>query len=91
MAEAFGRIQSGGAINKDEEARFKKCLPPTDSKKFKLKKACKYAKGFLDRLDTLGFKPEEVGIQNKSWSYGKNQIRLQRGDTKNIRALHIEW
>lgn len=89
MAEAFGRMQSGGAINKDEEARFKKMSPTsTDSKEIQAQKLANMQKVFLDRLDTLGFKPEEVGIQKQELSYGKKSDSTPKeGDTKEYQGV----
>jgi hypothetical protein len=70
-AEAFGRMQSGGAINKDEEARFLRMAPrPTDSLKIQRSKLANQQKLFADRLNTLGFTPEEAGLSLKEISYG---------------------
>lgn len=56
MVEAFGRMQSGGAINKDEEARFAKSLPTwKDSPEIKAQKLNDAAKLIEDRMKTLGF------------------------------------
>jgi hypothetical protein len=61
-AEAFGRMQSGGAINKDEEERFKRMGPgPTDSVEMQAKKLAAQKKVFEDRLKTLGFSADEIG------------------------------
>jgi len=69
-AEAFGRMQSGGAINKDEEARFIAMGPrPTDSPAIQADKLKKQKALFEDRLKTLGFSPDEIG-KNFSLAYG---------------------
>lgn len=60
-AEAFGRMQSGGAINKDEEARFKNMVRATgDDTKMTLQKIADNRKEAHARLTTLGFSPQEV-------------------------------
>lgn len=70
-AEAFGRMQSGGAINKDEEKRFKRMAPTlNDSKKIQREKLVKMQKLFVDRLQTLGFSPEQAGVEVKDIKYG---------------------
>lgn len=70
-AEAFGRMQSGGAINKDEEARFKRMAPTaTDSKAVQKQKLEKMQALFGDRLRTLGFTADEAGVPLKPIAYG---------------------
>lgn len=69
--EAYGRMQSGGAINKDEEARFEKTLPrTTDSKDIQRKKLLTQRDEMISRLKTLGFTPEQVGYEPRSFNYG---------------------
>ena len=69
--EAYGRMQSGGAINKDEEARFEKTLPRiTDSKDIQRKKLLTQKDEMISRLKTLGFTPEQVGYEPRSFNYG---------------------
>jgi hypothetical protein len=64
VAEAFGRLQSGGAINKQEEARFLAMLPrPTDSTAIQVKKLRDAELEFASRLQNSGFSGEEFGIQ----------------------------
>lgn len=71
-AEAYGRMQSGGAINKEEEVRFLKMLPrSTDSKEMQRLKLTKQREEMLSRLNTLGFKPSDIGYQPKEFAYGK--------------------
>jgi len=61
-AEAFGRMQSGGAINKDEEKRFIAAGPGiADSKEIQSRKLEKQKQMFEDRAKTLGFTPNEAG------------------------------
>jgi len=63
-AEAFGRMQSGGAINKDEEERFLKMLPrATDSAQMQKQKLENQKNEMISRLKTLGFTPEEAGYK----------------------------
>lgn len=70
-AETFGRMQSGGAINKDEEKRFLAMAPkPTDSKEQQRKKLEQMQRIYSDRLNTLGFTPEEAGVEFKPIAYG---------------------
>lgn len=76
--EAYGRMQSGGAINKDEEARFEKTLPgKLDSKDMQRTKILKQRDEMLSRLKTLGFTPEEIGYQPKDFNYGKLKQKRQ--------------
>ena len=58
-AEAFGRIQSGGAINKDEEERFLAMGPNVfDSAEMQQKKLNKQQAEFDARLRAAGVDPE---------------------------------
>ena len=60
-AEAFGRMQSGGAINKDEEDRFRAMAPGvTDSKEMQKRKMQKLREMFESRMQTLGVDPAAV-------------------------------
>lgn len=71
--EAYGRMQSGGAINKDEEDKFEKTLPrSSDSKEMQRKKILTQRDEMLSRLKTLGFTPEQVNYQPKDFNYGKS-------------------
>jgi hypothetical protein len=77
-AEAFGRMQSGGAINKDEEKRFIGMLPKTtDSKEMQRKKILAQRDEMVSRLKTLGFTPEEAGYAPKQFTYGASKEELQ--------------
>ena len=70
--EAYGRMQSGGAINKEEESSFKKTLPRSgESPEQQRSKIITQREEMLSRLKTLGFKPEELGYEPKAFSYGK--------------------
>lgn len=72
-AEAFGRMQSGGAINKDEEKRFLAMLPrSTDSKEMQRQKIIDQRNEMISRLKTLGFTPEQAGYQPKEFNYGSS-------------------
>lgn len=71
--EAYGRMQSGGAINKEEESKFEKTLPgKTDSKDIQRKKLVAQREEMVSRLKTLGFTPEQVGIQPLDFKYGSS-------------------
>lgn len=73
-AEAYGRMQSGGAINKDEETRFLKMLPrSTDTKEMQRKKLVDQRNEMVSRLKTLGFTPEEAGYSPKEFKYGATE------------------
>lgn len=57
-AEAFGRLQSGGAINKDEEDRFMAMAPGiTDDEDMQRRKLQKMRLMFESRAKTLGVDP----------------------------------
>jgi len=69
--EALGRMQSGGAITKDEEIKFKKMAPgATDSQEIQRKKLARLQSEMAQRLETLGFKPEEIGLAVRDIKYG---------------------
>ena len=58
-AEMFGRLQSGGAINKQEEERFIAMGPrPSDSKELAAQKLEAQKAAIQDRLNILGATPE---------------------------------
>lgn len=63
FAEAYGRMQSGGAINADEEKRFKRLAPgPLDSPEMQKNKMANMRKVFMDRAKTIlgdNFKPDD--------------------------------
>lgn len=60
-AEMFGRKQSGGAINEDEEARFMDMLPRvTDSKDIQKKKMRQVRREFEDVMKDLGRDPNQL-------------------------------
>lgn len=60
-AESYGRMQSGGAINKDEEARFKNMIRALgDDGKRTLSKISEARREADSRFETLGFKSSEV-------------------------------
>lgn len=87
-AEAYGRMQSGGAINKEEEERFLKMLPrATDSKEIQRKKLLSQRDEMISRLKTLGFTPEEAGYQATEFKYGKSEA--QRDPKKDEEA--VKW
>lgn len=59
--EAIGRMQSGGAIQKDEAERFRKLIPKvTDSEEMQWEKLQKMQKEMDQRLSRFGLKPEDV-------------------------------
>lgn len=71
--EAYGRMQSGGAINKDEEKRFSDTLPTArDSADIQRKKILAQRAEMLSRLKTLGFSPEDIGYKPAEFKYGLN-------------------
>lgn len=61
--EALGRMQSGGAISKEEEMRFKGMAPKaTDNLEMQRKKLKFLQSEMSSRLGTLGFQPADVGL-----------------------------
>lgn len=97
--EAYGRMQSGGAINKEEEKRFEATLPKTsDAKEMQRNKILKQRDEMISRLKTLGFTPEQVGYEPKSFSYGspkqsgsKPKQIIQNGHTYILNELTGEY
>ncbi len=73
--EALGRMQSGGAIQNDEAARFRKMAPTAmDSNEMQLKKLTLLQNEFGQRLQTLGFKPEDFNLAYSTPGQSENQI-----------------
>lgn len=59
--EALGRMQSGGAINKEESARFRKMVPgPMDSSEIQQKKLQTMEAELASRAKNMGFSKEEL-------------------------------
>ncbi len=82
--EAYGRMQSGGAINKEEESRFEKTLPGlTDSKEIQRKKLMAQKAEMISRLKTLGFTPEQAGYEPKDFKYGSEARKQPKTITQN--------
>lgn len=86
--EALGRMQSGGAINHDEAARFRKMRPTvSDSSEMQKKKLLTLQNEMGSRLKTLGFQPEELGLaaipkEKKSKQVVKKFVSPSTGKTK---------
>lgn len=93
--EAYGRMQSGGAINKEEEARFEKTLPrPSDSVEIQRQKLIKQKEEMVARLKTLGFTPEQADVKVKDYQYGKSQkpkTVVQNGHTYTLNEQTGEY
>lgn len=88
--EAYGRMQSGGAINKDEEARFEKTLPgKTDTKEIQRKKILSQRNEMISRLRTLGFTPEDSGYEPKDFNYGSNKKDKPKQITQNGHVYNL--
>ena len=69
-AENFGRLQSGGAVNKDEEARFIEMLPKwTDSPEMQERKLAKLEAEMRARIGGEGVNADE-------------QLRMRGGNTQ---------
>jgi hypothetical protein len=65
-SEAIDRLQSGGAINKEEEARFRAMAPTLwDSAEMQKYKINKMREEMTSRLGTFGYQPGDVGLNNK--------------------------
>lgn len=59
--EAIGRMQSGGAINNDEAARFRKMAPTfSDSDEMQQKKIAEIYREMALRVKSLGANPDDV-------------------------------
>lgn len=90
--EAYGRMQSGGAINKDEEARFEKTLPrSTDDKEMQRKKILTQRDEMISRLKTLGFTPNDVGYTLRDFEYGKNKTEPISQPTGAENSKAMKW
>lgn len=88
FSEALGRLQSGGAIGKDEEARFKSMAPTAfDSPEIRAVKLKQLKEELGARLQTLGFKSEELGFEEGSSGPKVGQIedgyKFKGGDPAN--------
>jgi len=69
--EGYGRMQSGGTINKEEEANFSKTLPKSlDNKELQRKKLLDQRAEMISRMKTLGFDPADLGYSPKDFKYG---------------------
>lgn len=78
--EALGRMQSGGAISTAEENRFKKMAPtPFDSKEMQQKKLMQIQNEMASRLNTLGFKPQEVGLNFSPETFSEGDVKKLAG------------
>ena len=73
LSDDIGRLRSGGAINKDEEDRFRNMLPrPGDSQKIAKQKIASIREEFLTRSGAIGvadpqaaYAPKGPGLVNK--------------------------
>lgn len=85
MAENYGRMQSGGAINKDEEARFKKMAPGIgDDEEMQQKKLDAMELMFKERADIYGadissIKSKQTTSKIKV-SNGKETLEIDEAD-----------
>ena len=81
--EAFGRLQSGGAISKEENKRFSEFRPSVfDSAEMQQYKLDQLEKEFSSRLSTYGISPQEAGIdsqppQSKAQPFGMSPADAQ--------------
>jgi hypothetical protein len=61
--EALGRMQSGGAITEEEAERFRRMRPTfRDEPDIQRKKLVQLQSEFQSRLGTLGFAPQDLGV-----------------------------
>jgi len=80
--EALGRLQSGGAINKDEEARFLKMAPTVfDSEEMQRSKLKNLYVEFAERMKTKGINPEEAlaARRETAKTYDVDMAQKQKG------------
>lgn len=83
-AEAFGRMQSGGAINKDEERRFVGMTGNfTDANEIRKTKLNTQKNEMYSRLKTLGFGKSEVdqilGVSSQTAPTQSNKVKVTNG------------
>lgn len=93
--EAYGRMQSGGAINKDEEERFRKTLPQyTDNKELQRKKLIDQRNEMISRLKTLGFSLDDIkqmsGYEPEEFQYGSSSNE-NKSSKSTFKTDEIEW
>lgn len=95
--EAIGRMQSGGAIGKQEEKQFKDLAPGLmDSVEMQQKKLEQAHALFVGRLKTLGFTPEDagkVGVDPSLFSkvdtnYKIPRVKFVEPETANAGQVH---
>jgi hypothetical protein len=83
--EAYGRMQSGGAINKEEEKRFNQTLPGAmDKSLMQRKKIIDQQNEMVSRIRTLGFEPKDFGVEIQSFNYGNGP------QTKTINGVNYQ-
>lgn len=62
LEESIGRLQSGGAISKEEEERFRRMIPtPADDDETGARKLLQLRSEMENRLTGYGFKSDELG------------------------------
>jgi hypothetical protein len=87
IAEVVGRLQSGGAINKDEEKRFMAMLPrPGDTEDVAAQKLDTSRRFIESKLTALGYQPQDlaaIGFEPDRLGYGDSLRGLlaQEGST----------
>ncbi len=78
--EAIGRMQSGGAIGTKEAKEFLALAPGAmDSPEIQRAKLLKLQSEFGSRIQSLGFKPEELGLSKTEFKYGLNSNKPSGG------------
>jgi len=90
--EALGRMQSGGAINSDEEKRFKSMAPgPMDSPEIQKQKLDELYTEMALRVKSLGQDPDEMmarreSIQVPGFGLGKEEGTAIAAPAKNLKS-----
>lgn len=91
LEEAIGRLASGGAINKDEEARFRKMIPtPADNDQISREKIKQLRWEFENKLTGYGMPVNQlgsVGFDTKQLGYGKSQQEVTPDMVKRFEEL----
>lgn len=86
FTEAIGRLQSGGAINKEEAANFRKLIPtPIDSPEIAREKLIKMRDELEARFNNFGVKKSnasEAGLDPAKLGFDKNHLTEKKEEVK---------
>ena len=83
LTEALGRMQSGGAINSDELAKFENMTPTmTDSAEIQKKKMEWLGEEMNKRVNNLGFQSQDFNDQAQQKTVTQKQFSPSRNQTK---------